>query len=322
MDTAIVPTASAAIVESTPLDRNPAAVYIGSLTSAHSKRNMLRYLHQIAGMLTNGEQDALTLNWSAVHYQHTQTIRARLTEQYAPATVNVMLSALRGVLKETWRLGLMSAENYQRAVDLSNVKGSTLAAGRSLASGEIMALARACAEDVTAAGARDAAIIGILSTCGLRRAEVAALMFEDVETDSGKITIHSGKGRKARTVYATDGTHAALMDWLAVRGNMSGPLFTPVLKSGTIRTDKGLTAQAIYKMLAKRGTEAGVKDFSPHDFRRTFAGDMLDAGVDIVTVAGIMGHASVNTTGRYDRRPEETKRAAAKKLYFPYQKRG
>jgi integrase len=71
----------------------------------------------------------------------------------------------------------------------------------------------------------------------------------------------------------------------------------------------------------KRGAEAGVKPFSAHDFRRTFVGDLLDRGVDIVTVAKMAGHSDVKTTARYDRRPEETKRDAAGKLYFPYFRR-
>lgn len=61
-----------------------------------------------------------------------------------------------------------------------------------------------------------------------------------------------------------------------------------------------------------------AKDFSPHDFCRTFVGEMLEHGVDIATVANIAGHASVDTTRRYDRRPETTKQQAANKLHFPY----
>jgi integrase len=105
-----------------------------------------------------------------------------------------------------------------------------------------------------------------------------------------------------------------------VQPQVETPLFTPVLKNGRLSMRR-MSDQAVYNLLEKRAQEAGVDRFSPHDFRRTFVGDMLDAGVDIATVAGIAGHASVNTTARYDRRPEETKRQAAAKLHYPYQRR-
>jgi site-specific recombinase XerD len=80
-----------------------------------------------------------------------------------------------------------------------------------------------------------------------------------------------------------------------------------------------MTPDAVLKALARRAAAAGiVARFSPHDLRRTFAGDMLDAGADIATVCALMGHSSVDVTARYDRRGEQVKARAAELLHFPY----
>lgn len=79
-----------------------------------------------------------------------------------------------------------------------------------------------------------------------------------------------------------------------------------------------LTPQAIYYLLKSRQVQAGVESFTPHDLRRTSITDLLTAQVDVLTVSAIAGHASADTTRRYDRRTEETKKAAAQKLASPY----
>jgi site-specific recombinase XerD len=92
------------------------------------------------------------------------------------------------------------------------------------------------------------------------------------------------------------------------------------IQGGTILAS-GLSDQAVYTMLKKRGEAAGLSDLTPHDIRRTFAGDLLDAGVDLVTVQKLMGHSDANTTAGYDRRGEVAKRGAVKKLHVPYKRR-
>jgi integrase len=64
-----------------------------------------------------------------------------------------------------------------------------------------------------------------------------------------------------------------------------------------------------------------VKTMPWHNFRRTFAGNLLDAGVDLVTMQRLMGHVSPTTTSNYDRRGEEVKRQATKNLHVPYRQR-
>lgn len=317
-------TTSAPLAQRARLADNPAIVYLASLSSRRSQQTMHGALNAVADLLAIGTPDdtdrAFQVPYASLRYAHTTALRARIIERYSPARANTLLSALRGVLKEAWRLGQMGAEDYQRAIDIANIKAETLPRGRDLDEGEVMALARACAGDDTPAGIRDAAIIGLLATCGLRREELAALNVENVDT-TGRIEVRGGKGRKDRTVYAAGGALAALLDWIDLRGAGSGALFNPINKVGAIQHGQGITAQAIYKLLAKRAAQAGVSKFSPHDFRRTFVGDLLDSGVDISVVSKLAGHSDPKTTARYDRRPEEVKRAASAKLHYPYQRK-
>jgi site-specific recombinase XerD len=298
----------------------------------------------IAGLLTSYRCDIQTLDWGALRYQHTAAVRALLADLYAPATANKMLAALRGVLKEAWRLGQMSAEEHARASDLAGVRGHTVPAGRELTAGEIAALLSACERDISPAGLRDGAIIATMYAAGLRREEIVALDLGDYNADTGRLVVR-GKGNKERTAYLEGGAALAIADWLNVRRSAAvageatravdtvgsvhshatgtevlGALFWPVNKGGKL-VKRRLTTQAIYNILHKRAMEAGIKEFSPHDLRRTFVSDLLDAGADIATVAKMAGHSNVQTTARYDRRPEEAKRRAARLLHVPYHHR-
>ncbi len=95
------------------VDRHPAAVYLARLAPG-SRRTMKGALNVVARHLTAGACDLFTLDWKKVRYQHTAAVRSVLADQYSPGTANKILSALRGVLQETWRLGHIPAEEYHR----------------------------------------------------------------------------------------------------------------------------------------------------------------------------------------------------------------
>jgi site-specific recombinase XerD len=299
------------------VEANPAAVYLATLRPT-GRYTMLRTLDRLAGMMAQTTWDAFP--WASLRYAHVQALRSKLAEQYKANTVNLALCAVRRVAEEAWKLGQMPAEDFQKIKSVDSVTGSTLPAGRAIGSGELGAMLRACAQDHTPAGIRDSAIIAMGYAGGLRRAELAGLQLADVlEDDGDTITMRvKGKRNKERLVYLDNGAASTLRDWLALRGTEPGPLFWSGRKGGHVNPGQGMTPQAVRDIIAKRADAAGVENVTPHDLRRSFVSDLLDAGVDIKTVADMAGHASVTTTARYDRRPEARKKRAAKSLHVPY----
>ena len=301
--------------ELTTQSDNAAVVYLASLGSAHSRRAMSAALARLAGLA--GYPDADTCPWGQMRAAHTAALRARLIAGgLAPATVNQALAALRGVLTAAWRLGQMTSEDYQRATDVKSVKsvGPSQATGRAVTYGEIMALSAATA-DGTPSGVRDAAILAVAYACGLRREELATLRMEDYNPASGQIMV-TGKGSKTRELFIDNGGKRALDSWLALRPSGGEHVFTAIRKGGHV-TVAGMTAQAVYNVIVNRCEAARIDGVTPHDFRRTFVGELLDAGVDLATAASLAGHSNPATTQGYDRRGSRARQAAAAKLHWP-----
>ncbi len=302
-----------------PLDQNPAAVYLASL-SRNGRITMQSSLDQLARLFTgNDDATALRLPWHRLRYQHTAAIRALLKDKYNPASATKMICGMRRVLKEAWRLGLTEAEEYRRAVDLSGIKSEKLPRGRALSVEEVGELLRVCLADAAPVGARDAAILVVMYGTGLRRSEIAGLKLNDVHIETGQVRVLAGKGNKDRLTYLSGPALEALSEWLKVRGPEAGPFFYQADKTGQLKP-KGISDEAVMRLLRKRTLQAGLEACSPHDLRRTFVSQLLDAGADIATVQKLAGHADISTTARYDRRGEVAKQKAASLLQMPYKK--
>ena len=164
----------------------------------------------------------------------------------------------------------------------------------------IRALRRVNADD-NAKYARDAAIVILMVTCGLRRDEITTATWEDMgrQGKNAVIRVH-GKGEKLRIVKLPDLAAQALDMWRPHHPNPTGsrPIFTRIWKGGTVTTSP-ITDRAIWMVVQKAAKTAGLPPVSPHDLRRTFARGAFEAGVSFELIRQTLGHSNIATTERY-----------------------
>ncbi len=276
------------------------------------------------------------------NWRNGQIMTKLLVEEYAKSlqdegrsinTTNRAMAAIRWWARRISDLAFESplprderdaiAEQAARVILVQGVRGEVLEAGRHIPRAELDALLSVCFGDRnrngmrSARGVRDAALITLASITGMRRGEMVGLDLSDIDRSSSKwrVIIRHGKGNKQRRMMLAGIGKRRLREWTAVRGLEDGPLFCAVGKGDKVKTNQRLTDDGLAKMLQERALAAHLpRPITWHDFRRTFAGNLLDQGADIVTVQKLMGHASPTTTSRYDRRDERTQDAAIEKL--------
>ena len=294
-------------------------IFGDSAVSAAQRRPFLSYLARLgpgsretmAGCLaTICRDDPSAFAWERLRREHTLVIRGWLVERYAPATAAKHLAALRGVLREAWRSGLLDGDAFARAIDLPPVRGNSARAGRALEPREIQALVSRSHRDGVR-GARDGALLALCYGAGLRVAEAVNLQLDQVSTDRRSLSVR-GKGRKVRAVWLVAGADRLLARWLSVRGADEGPVLCPVRRE---RVElRAIGTQAVLERCAWLARKCQLEPFTPHDLRRSFASDLIDAGADLSVVQQLMGHSKVTTTQQYDRRGERSKASAAARV--------
>lgn len=299
---------------------SPAALYLAGLAPA-SRRVMAGSLRVVATILWGPGTDIYRAPWWHVRYPHSQLVRAAVVADCSVRTARRHLVALRQVLTECRRAGLMSPEDCAVACDLRAVPGDPAPTGRALDHGELTRLVQACRRDPSLRGRRDEAIILLLSRGGLRRGELAGLQVGDLAGGDLRVT---GKGGRHRVVHMTPGTCGAVEGWVAAsraaiarRGEAPDPaLVWPISRSGR-PLPRPLTPAGVARIVTRRAEEAAITDVRPHDLRRTVITDLLAAGVDLLAVGNLVGHKSPVTTKTYDRRGQDATRHAVSLLADP-----
>lgn len=145
-------------------------------------------------------------------------------------------------------------------------------------------------------GFRDRAMLELLYAAGLRVSELCALRPLDFDPQTDILRIF-GKGAKERLVPI----HATASRFLSDYLQHWRPLFTPVDDKVFLnRSGKGLSRQAVWKLIQKYVTQAGIrKAVSPHTFRHSFATHLLDGGADLRVVQMLLGHSDITATEIY-----------------------
>ena len=292
----------------------PSDIYLLSLQSKQSRVTMSSLLNVIAGKIQN-KKSHKDVDWSKLDYELVLHLMSVLSEEKkSPSTINVYLSALKGVAKEAWRKKLISVEDYQHIKEIRRIKGSRTIKGRALELSELNELIDHCMSQDGIIAMRDAAIIAIVYGAGLRRDEASNLQLSNLNLKTGELTV-LGKNNKERKSALHNRILEIIEVWLEERGTKEGPLFKRAIKGNKL-LDEPISGQTIYDVVIKRYKEVGLKRLTPHDLRRTFATKLLENGEDVFVVQDLMGHSSVETTKSYDKRSDVTKNRAAKALPF------
>lgn len=142
---------------------------------------------------------------------------------------------------------------------------------------------------------RDLAILLVLRTSGMRRAECAMLAVEDIDTDTGTAIIRRGKGGDARRARFSTDAAVALIRYLETRKARAGK--SPRLWVGL--RGQPLSIPSLGVMVERRGRLAGVGHVTPHQLRHAFAHDLKAKGATDEILMALGGWRNLKMVQRY-----------------------
>ncbi|SRR5579871_777711 len=270
----------AAHLEHSPLSGHSPRTYLGAVRA---------YLTWLQAAETDGDPltDATVKDWAVRDYRsYLVTVAKRAT-----ATVNKHLAALTDFY--VWR-GLGQPQGVKR----HQVARHAPKALDPRAKLRYLRAVEACPR------VRDRAIALLPLYAGTRIAEIEALDVPDVRLSARKGDLHLvGKSEKSRTVPAHAKLREALAAWLTERPAYPNAGSSPALFLSARGTR--MTTDALADVISAICAAAGLDDeVTSHRLRHTFGTELVRQGVDIVTVAELMGHASLETTRGYTRPTE------------------
>src|SRR5277367_277441 len=216
----------------------------------------------------------------------------------SPSTINVRLSAVRKMVSEARKNGMLGAEEAANLTEVPNIPQKGTRLGHWLTREQASELL-AVPDRSTLKGKRDYVLLAMLVGCALRREELAALDVDTIQLREGRWVLADleGKGRRVRTVAIPVWVKQGINTWMAAAGVEDGRLLRAISKGGKIGDT--LSDWAVWSVVERSAKEIGIERFGAHDLRRTCAKLCRKAGGDLEQIKFLLGHSSIQTTERY-----------------------
>ena len=196
----------------------------------------------------------------------------QVSDRYSTKQIHKMNSGLTQIIEGCRSAGFLDDEEFELARPRNKEKNKRKPGlERRIGEGEVRALIAASAMDTSVRGPRDALMIGLAYSGGLRTVDLVNLNLGDLHFDgkTGNVTVRfkAPGAKRARRVPLRNDQLIALEDWLAARDRESGPLFCPIGR-GAVIEQKRMSAAEMRELCEKRAEEAGVLPFAPNDLAR------------------------------------------------------
>ncbi len=265
--------------------------------SVKTAENYALYLGRAVEFDGDKKPEELTADWLRKYRLWLNRYKNEQLDDLQSITQSYHLIALRGFLKYLSRRGIRSLD--PSLVELPRTVRKQVSF---LHYDEIESILEAISTD-DEVGMRDAAIIELLFSSGLRVSELVGLNRDSINLEKREFTVR-GKGSKDRPIFISKAAAAKIAEYLESRSDNLTPLFLNYSKnSGEVQTDgnyRRLTPRSVERIVKKYAKLAGIaKQVSPHTMRHSFATDLLMNGADLRAVQDLLGHANISTTQIY-----------------------
>jgi site-specific recombinase XerD len=291
---------------------------------AYDLLNFLRFLAERGIGIVEARPTELFdyLDWQAQTRRMTGSAVVRLSEcrGAAPATQNRRIAAVRGLFEFAVITGVVQTSPVPAPRRTSGLRARRgllghVSSRHPRSGGRLVREQRRLPEslDLTEVEAfladlgtrRDRAMVLLMLLGGLRAAEVRALRLPDVDIGRRQVRV-SGKGGRERVVPVDRPFFSELAAYL--REERSTDCATTecfvVLRGPT--AGQPLSEAGMRRIFRTHRASSGAVRVRPHRLRHTYGTELAAAGIDLLVLRDLMGHASPETTGRYVHLSAET----------------